>query len=103
MNVPYVPRSSADRMTTSGPIFRSFGQKPQGLINQEEWLAGPPQKGANSKVAKSPLGPAGLGRQICGVKNNLPQSSAAKILPGPAGPGWQMCDGGKNLPQLQHC
>ena len=38
MEVPYVPRSSAQRMATSGPIFWSFGQKPQNFINQEEWL-----------------------------------------------------------------
>ena len=37
MDVPYVPRSSAERMTTSGPVFWSFGRKPQNFIDQEEW------------------------------------------------------------------
>ena len=87
-------------MATSGPIFWSFGQKLQKLINQKEWLAGPPLKSANSKVVKALLRFASLGWQICGVGNNLPQSSAAKILPGSASLGWQMCGGWKNLPQL---
>ena len=30
-------QSSAQRMATSGPIFWSFGRKPQNFINQEEW------------------------------------------------------------------
>ena len=85
-------------MTRSDPIFWSFRKKPQNFINQEEWPVSPPQNSANSKVVKSLLGPAGLGSQICGMGNNLPQSNVAKILLGPTGLGLQMCDGGKNLP-----
>ena len=87
-------------MATSGSIFWSFGQKLQNFINQKEWPTGPPQKSENSKVAKSLLGSARLGWQICGAGNNLRQSGAAEILLGPAGPAWLMCGGGKNLPQL---